>query len=100
MIYQDVFACIPNDLIHSRVSLRQNVAHWKDRLGHTTIDLGVAPKKLECYQNGKLRDTDPAERLESVKGHLVCFPVEFMSQEDLRPVFNESEYYTSSHVFH
>ncbi|XP_048497428.1 phospholipase D zeta 1 [Beta vulgaris subsp. vulgaris] len=100
MIYQDVFACIPNDLIHSRVSLRQNVAHWKDRLGHTTIDLGVAPKKLECYKNGNLRDTDPAERLESVRGHLVSFPVEFMSQEDLRPVFNESEYYASPQVFH
>ncbi|XP_021721568.1 phospholipase D zeta 1-like [Chenopodium quinoa] len=100
MIYQDVFACIPNDLIHSRVSLRQNVAHWKDRLGHTTIDLGVAPKKLECYQNGTLKDTDPLERLESVKGHLVSFPVDFMSQEDLRPVFNESEYYASAQVFH
>ncbi|KNA07417.1 hypothetical protein SOVF_171600, partial [Spinacia oleracea] len=100
MIYQDVFACIPNDLIHSRASLRQNVAHWKDRLGHTTIDLGVAPKKLECYQNGTLKDTDPVERLESIKGHLVSFPVDFMSQEDLRPVFNESEYYASPQVFH
>ncbi|KAK9664707.1 hypothetical protein RND81_14G062600 [Saponaria officinalis] len=100
MIYQDVFACIPNDLIHSRASLRHNVGHWKDRLGHTTIDLGIAPKKLECYQNGNLRDTDPLERLESIKGHLVSFPVEFMSQEDLRPVFNESEYYASPQVFH
>ncbi|KAJ8424958.1 hypothetical protein Cgig2_000545 [Carnegiea gigantea] len=100
MIYQDVFACLPNDFIHSRTSLRQNVAHWKERLGHTTIDLGTAPEKLECYQNGKLRDTDPMERLESIKGHLVTFPLAFMSQEDLRPVFNESEYYASPQVFH
>ncbi|GMH29311.1 hypothetical protein Nepgr_031154 [Nepenthes gracilis] len=96
MIYQDVFACIPNDLIHSRASLRQNVAQWKERLGHTTIDLGVAPQKLESYQNGDIEDTDPMDRLKSVKGHLVSFPLDFMShEEDLRPVFNESEYYTS-----
>ncbi|GMI79357.1 phospholipase D P2, PHOSPHOLIPASE D ZETA 2 [Hibiscus trionum] len=39
-IFQDVFACIPNDLIHSRTALRQDMAYWKDKLGHTTIDLG------------------------------------------------------------
>ncbi|KAL9256264.1 Phospholipase D zeta 1-like protein [Drosera capensis] len=99
MIYQDVFACIPNDLIHSRASLRQNVAKWKEKLGHTTIDLGVAPLKLEEYQNGDVTNTDPMERLQSVKGHLVSFPLDFMSQEDLRPVFNESEYYAAQ-VFH
>ncbi|GAB2295298.1 Phospholipase D zeta 1 [Dionaea muscipula] len=99
LIYQDVFACIPNDLIHSRASLRQNVAQWKERLGHTTIDLGVAPQKLEGHQSGDNKDADPMERLQSVKGHLVSFPLEFMSQEDLRPVFNESEYYAAQ-VFH
>ncbi|GAB4843659.1 Phospholipase D zeta 1 [Ancistrocladus abbreviatus] len=100
MIYQDVFACIPNDLVHSRASLRQNVSQWKEKLGHTTIDLGVAPEKLEFYQNGDVKNSDPMERLKSVKGHLVSFPLEFMSQEDLRPVFNESEYYASPQVFH
>ncbi|KAL8162836.1 hypothetical protein V2J09_014325 [Rumex salicifolius] len=95
MIYQDVFSCIPNDLIHSRYTLRQNVAQWKEKLGNTTIDLGVAPMKLESYHNGDIKNTDPWERLQSVKGHLVSFPLEFMSQEDLRPVFNESEYYAS-----
>ncbi|KAL3505682.1 hypothetical protein ACH5RR_031064 [Cinchona calisaya] len=100
MIYQDVFSCIPNDLIHSRASLRQCMAYWKEKLGQTTIDLGIAPNKLESYQDGDVKCTDPMERLETVKGHLVTFPLDFMSKEDLRPVFNESEYYASPQVFH
>ncbi|KAK9288199.1 hypothetical protein L1049_016648 [Liquidambar formosana] len=99
-IYQDVFSCIPNDLVHSRAVIRQNVASWKERLGHTTIDLGIAPEKLESYHNGDIKDTDPMERLEAVRGHLVSFPLKFMCEEDLRPVFNESEYYASPQVFH
>lgn len=99
-IYQDVFACVPNDLIHSRASMRQSMGYWKERLGHTTIDLGIAPKKLESYHNGDIKDTDPMERLQSIRGHLVSFPLDFMCQEDLRPVFNESEYYASPQVFH
>ncbi|KAK8633595.1 hypothetical protein V6N13_014439 [Hibiscus sabdariffa] len=99
-IFQDVFACIPNDLIHSRAALRQDMAYWKDKLGHTTIDLGVAPEKLETTENGEIKTEDPMERLKSVKGHLVVFPLKFMSQEDLRPVFNEREFYASPQVFH
>eukprot|EP00268_Persea_americana_P049346 TRINITY_DN5288_c0_g1_i4.p1 TRINITY_DN5288_c0_g1~~TRINITY_DN5288_c0_g1_i4.p1 ORF type:complete len:804 (-),score=140.04 TRINITY_DN5288_c0_g1_i4:260-2671(-) len=101
MIYQDVFACVPNDLIHSRTAIRQSMAYWKDRLGHTTIDLGIAPDKLESHQNGVVKTFDPMERLEAVKGLLVSFPLDFMcNEEDLRPVFNESEYYASPQVFH
>ncbi|OVA12917.1 Phospholipase D/Transphosphatidylase [Macleaya cordata] len=100
MIYQDVFACVPNDLIHTRAAIRQSMGYWKEKLGHTTIDLGIAPEKLESYQNGDIKAIDPMERLETVRGHLVSFPLDFMSQEDLRPVFNESEYYASPHVFH
>ncbi|KAG6756928.1 hypothetical protein POTOM_037227 [Populus tomentosa] len=95
MIYQDVFSCVPSDLTHTRAALRQSTAFWKDRLGHTTIDLGIAPQKLESYQNGDMKNTDPLERLQSVRGHLVSFPLDFMCKEDLRPVFNESEYYAS-----
>lgn len=76
------------------------MAFWKDRLGISTIDLGIAPEKLESYQNGDIKEIDPMERLEAVRGHLVSFPLDFMCKEDLRPVFNESEYYASSHVFH
>ncbi|XP_050218111.1 phospholipase D zeta 1 [Mercurialis annua] len=94
-IYQDVFSCIPNDLMHSRAALRLNMAFWKERLGHTTIDLGIAPEKLESYQNGDIKNHDPMERLQTVRGHLVSFPLDFMCSEDLRPVFNESEYYAS-----
>ncbi|KAL3812959.1 hypothetical protein ACJIZ3_014227 [Penstemon smallii] len=100
MIYQDVFSCIPNDLIQTRVSLRQCMAFWKEKIGHTTIDLGIAPNKLESYQDGDVMGTDPMERLKSVKGHLVSYPLDFMCKEDLRPVFNESEYYASPQVFH
>uniref|UniRef100_A0A5B7BP60 phospholipase D n=1 Tax=Davidia involucrata TaxID=16924 RepID=A0A5B7BP60_DAVIN len=100
MIYQDVFACVPNDLIHSRSALRQSMGHWKEKLGNTTIDLGVAPEKLECCQDGEITVTDPMEKLKSVRGFLVSFPLEFMCQEDLRPVFSESEFYASPQVFH
>lgn len=99
MIYQDIFSCIPNDLVHTRVALRQCMAYWKEKLGHTTIDLGIAPEKLESYQDGTIKCTDPMDRLESIKGHLVSFPLDYMCNEDLRPVFNESEYYASQ-VFH
>lgn len=99
-IYQDVFACVPNDLIHSRAAFRQSIDYWKERLGHTTIDLGIAPDKLESYQNSDTKAIDPMERLAAVRGHLVSFPLDFMSQEDLRPVFNESEYYASPLIFH
>lgn len=99
MIYQDVFSCVPSDLIHSRAAFRQSTSYWKEKLGHTTIDLGIAPEKLEAYQNGNPKDTDPMERLKSVRGHLVSYPLDFMCHEDLRPVFNESEFYASQ-VFH
>ncbi|OMP11451.1 Phospholipase D/Transphosphatidylase [Corchorus olitorius] len=99
-IFQDVFACIPNDLIHSRAALRQDMAYWKDKLGHTTIDLGIAPEKLETKDDGQTQSADPMERLKLVKGHLVSFPLKFMCQEDLRPVLIESEFYASPQVFH
>ncbi|OMP03351.1 Phospholipase D/Transphosphatidylase [Corchorus capsularis] len=99
-IFQDVFACIPNDLIHSRAALRQDMAYWKDKLGHTTIDLGIAPEKLEIKDDGETQSADPMERLKLVKGHLVIFPLKFMCQEDLRPVLIESEFYASPQVFH
>ncbi|KAF7837786.1 phospholipase D zeta 1 isoform X1 [Senna tora] len=98
-IYQDVFSCVPNDLIHSRFAFRQSMTFWKEKIGHTTIDMGIAPKLLESYHNGGIKNTDPLERLASVKGHLVCFPLEFMCKENLKPAFNESEYYASQ-VFH
>ncbi|KAJ8766839.1 hypothetical protein K2173_009098 [Erythroxylum novogranatense] len=98
-IYQDVFSCVPNDLIHSRAAFRQSMSFWKDKLGHTTTDLGIAPEKLESYQNGGIKKTDTLERLRAIRGHLVSFPLDFMCKEDLRPVFNESEYYASQ-VFH
>lgn len=100
-IYQDVFSCIPNDTIHSRSALRQSMSHWKQKLRHTTTDLGVAPEKLEFHQNGELVTMDPETKLKSVRGHLVSFPLEFMRQEeDLRPMFIEGEFYASSQVFH
>jgi len=143
MIYQDVFSCVPNDLIHSRynsglsflssplatiiipfetkrfriminpwhwivksleyirrMAFRQSLSYWKEKLGHTTIDLGIAPEKLESYHNGDIKRSDPMDRLKAIKGHLVSFPLDFMCKEDLRPVFNESEYYASPQVFH
>ncbi|KAL2231263.1 UNVERIFIED_CONTAM: Phospholipase D zeta 1, partial [Sesamum indicum] len=100
-IYQDVFSCIPNDTIKSRSALRQSMSHWKQKLRHTTIDLGVAPNKIEIYQNEELIVMEPMTKLKSIRGHLVSFPLEFMSQEDdLRPMFIEGEFYASPQVFH
>ncbi|KAL6146533.1 hypothetical protein ACLB2K_057211 [Fragaria x ananassa] len=99
IIYQEVFSCIPNDSINSRAAVRESMAFWKEKLGQTTIDLGIAPKKLESWENGEYKETDPMERLKQIRGLLVSFPLEFMNQEDLRPVFNESEFYTSPQVF-
>ncbi|URD81121.1 phospholipase d [Musa troglodytarum] len=53
------------------------------------------PEKLEAYQNGDIKNTDPMERLQSVRGHLVSFPLDFMCNEDLRLGFIEGEFYSS-----
>ncbi|KAL0348053.1 UNVERIFIED_CONTAM: Phospholipase D zeta 1 [Sesamum angustifolium] len=66
-IYQDVFSCIPNDTIKSRSTLRQSMSHWKQKLRHTTIDLGVAPDKIEFYQNGERIVMEPMTKLKSIK---------------------------------
>lgn len=76
------------------------MTYWKQKLGHTTIDLGIAPMTLESYQDGNIAEIDPMERLKSIKGHLVSFPLKFMCEEDLRPGYNESEYYASPQIFH
>ncbi|XP_016172953.1 phospholipase D zeta 2 [Arachis ipaensis] len=100
-IYDEVFGCIPNDQIHSRSALRQSMAQRKEKVGHTTIDLGIAPDKLitsDAY--GEINETNSMDRLNSVKGHLVSFPLEFMRDEDLRPAFIESEFYVAPQVYH
>ncbi|CAL9208181.1 unnamed protein product [Musa hybrid cultivar] len=76
-IYRDVFSCVPNDPIHSRSAFRQSTNYCKEKIGHTTIDLGIALEKLEAYQNGDIKNTDPMERVQSVRGHLVSFPLDF-----------------------
>jgi phospholipase D1/2 len=86
-----------------RAQFRQSLAHRKEKIGHTTIDLGVALEEAEILQEDGdmvVVGTDPTGRLEAVRGNLVSFPLEFMCQEDLRPFFSESEYYTSPQVFH
>ncbi|KAK7356116.1 hypothetical protein VNO80_15382 [Phaseolus coccineus] len=99
-IYHEVFGCIPNDQIHSRAALRQSMVQLKEKLGHTTIDMGIAPDKLVCHENGEIKTIDPIDRLKSVKGHLVSFPLEFMREEDLRPAVIESEFYVAPQVYH
>lgn len=96
-----MFITLYNFAIEHRAALRQSMAHWKEKLGHTTIDLGIAPEKLESYENGELKLTDPLERLKSIRGFLVSFPLDFMCQENnMKPVFNESEFYAAPQVFH
>lgn len=99
-IYEDVFSCIPSDNIISRSSLRQSLADLKGKLGHNTLDLGIAAEKIESCENREVKMIDPMERLRCIRGHLVCFPLKFLWQEDLRPGFIESEFYAAPHVFH
>ncbi|KAG9129798.1 hypothetical protein Leryth_016007 [Lithospermum erythrorhizon] len=99
-IYQDVFSCIPNDNIHSRSELRQSMNYWKEKLGHTTIDLGVAPEIVESSGEEAVEKINPREMLKTVRGFLVSFPLEFMRDEDLRPAFLEQEFYTAPQVFY
>ncbi|XP_057493616.1 phospholipase D zeta 1-like [Actinidia eriantha] len=72
-MYQEVFGCVPNDVILSRSAFRQSMSQWKEKIGHTTIDLGVAPEKLECCQDGETKAIDPMDKLKSVRGFLVLF---------------------------
>lgn len=95
VIYDKIFGCIPNDSIHSRTALRQALAKEKDKLGHTTMDLGMAISNVPVTFNG-FSDLSAS----SVRGLLVCFPLHFLEEEDLRPVFKESEYYASAQIFH
>ncbi|QCE07301.1 phospholipase D [Vigna unguiculata] len=99
-IYHEVFACIPNDEIHSRAALRQSMSELKEKVGDTTIDMGIAPDKLVCHENGEMKRIEAIDRLKCVKGHLVSFPLEFMREEDLRPALMESEFYVAPQVYH
>lgn len=94
-IYDKLFGCIPSDTIHSRTALRQALAKAKDKLGHTTIDLGMAITDVPVQFNG-FSDLSAS----SIRGLLVSLPLHFLEEDDLRPVFNESEYYASAQVFH
>ncbi|KAL5138709.1 Phospholipase D zeta 1 [Glycine soja] len=83
----------------SIAALRPSMVHWKEKLGHTTIDMGIAPDELVCHENGEIKTIDPIHRLKSVK-HLVSFPLEFMREEDLRPAVIESEFFVAPQVYH
>ncbi|XP_057538983.1 phospholipase D zeta 1-like isoform X2 [Amaranthus tricolor] len=83
-----------------RNAFRQKMSQLTENLEYTTIDFGVAPQVVKFYEDGLLRTSDPSEMLKSVKGHIVCFPLDFMKDEDLRPMFHEGEFYTSPEVFH
>lgn len=100
IIYDVVFGCTPNDRIHSKNGFRLKMSQLTERIGYTTIDFGVAPQVVKFHENGLLKSTDPQEMLKSVKGNIVCFPLEFMRDEDLRPMFHEGEFYTAPEVFH
>ena len=76
------------------------MSQLRDKMGYTTIDFGVAPRILTTREDGHSKEQDPLEVLKCVKGNVVCFPLEFMGDEDLRPMFHEGEFYTSPEVFH
>lgn len=97
-IYDRCFGCIPNDYMRSRTALRQAVAKEKEKVGHTTIDLGMALEEPHVLSN-QMSD-ESKESVDAIRGLLVCFPLQFLDEEDLRPVFKESEYYASAQVFH
>ena len=77
------------------MALRQAFLKEKEKLGHTTIDLGMAIEASPVKSNGV-----HVLSVSDIKGHVVLFPLRFLEEEDLRPVFKESEYYASAQVFH
>lgn len=84
-----------------RHAFRQSAALLKEKVGHTTIDLGIAPEKIQSNQIEDNTLTDVVmEKLNSIKGHVVSFPLDFMCQEDLRPLIIESEFYVAPQVFY
>jgi len=100
-IYKDVFGSIPDDSIRSRVVLRQAISLRKDEISHNTIDLGIGPVNSKFDGYSEDRPSDPDQNcIDAISGHLVFFPLTFMAEEDLRPVFKESEYYASPQIFH
>ncbi|KAL9235011.1 hypothetical protein vseg_009814 [Gypsophila vaccaria] len=100
MIYELVFQCAPNDHIHSKNAFRQKMTQLRESIGYTTIDLGLAPQVATFYEDGLVKTKNSLEMLKSVQGHVVRFPLEYMRDEDLRPMFHEGEFYTSPEVFH
>ncbi|URE38688.1 phospholipase D [Musa troglodytarum] len=98
IIYQEVFSCVPNDLIHCGATFRESTNYFKEKFGYTTTDLGISPEKKDP-EHKEHKGTDPIQRLESVRGHLVSFPLQFMCSEDLRPVFSQGEFYVWPLVF-
>jgi len=98
-IYEMVFECIPTDTIHSKLALRQAMAHRKQKVGgHTTIDLGIAPQVSNEKVNTN-SDGGHEAQLHAVHGHLVNFPLNFMIEEDLQPDFKETEFYTCPQIY-
>ncbi|XP_024516571.1 phospholipase D zeta 1 [Selaginella moellendorffii] len=101
-LYDTIFGCIPNDSIHTRTQLRQIISSRKEKEKnghHVSIDLGVADDSSHAGGEAPFFSSN-ATMVEGIRGHLVCFPLNFMCDEDLRPVFNESEYYASPQVYH
>lgn len=87
-------------LLLCRNAFRQEMSQLTESIGYTTIDLGVAPRVVKLNEDGLPKTSKPLEMLKSVKGNIVSFPLEFMKDEDLRPMFHEGEFYTSPEVFH
>lgn len=87
-------------LLLSRNAFRQKMSQLTESIGHTTIDFGVAPPVVKFYEDGLLKTMDPLEMLKTVKGNIVCYPMGFMKDEDLRPMFHEQEFYAAPDVFH
>lgn len=64
-------------------------------LGHTTIDLGMAIKENPTKSNGV-----SGMSVDGIRGFLVMFPLRFLEEDDLRPIFSETEFYAAPQVFH
>ncbi|RRT63419.1 hypothetical protein B296_00029099 [Ensete ventricosum] len=71
-----------------RATFRESTNYFKEKFGYTTIDLGISLEKKDP-KHKEHKGADPIQRLESVRGHLVSFPLNFMCNEDLRPVFSQ-----------
>jgi len=82
-VYRELFMCFPDDQVRSWESYEEWEVLQEEKLDDQEHDGGVHVE----------------EKLSTVNGHLVQFPLRFLEDEDLCPTWTEKEYHVDRRVF-